>query len=76
MDDALKEKTFRALHQPQKVLVVELLLFALPDVPGALRGHRADGYTRPLGRRPTPLFVPRFYMRRRRSSITLLPQLF
>jgi len=30
-----KRKTFRALHQPQKVLVVELFSFALPDEPGA-----------------------------------------
>jgi len=30
-----KRKTLRALHQPQKVLVVELFSFALPDEPGA-----------------------------------------
>jgi hypothetical protein len=42
-----KEKTFCAPHEPQKVLVVELI-FALPDAPDALRGHRVDGITGPL----------------------------
>ena len=42
-----KEKTPRAPFQPQKVLVVELFSFALPDAPGAIRWRRVDGCTGP-----------------------------
>jgi hypothetical protein len=42
-----KEKTLCAPHEPQKVLVVELVS-ALPDVPGAYVGHRVDGLTGPF----------------------------
>ena len=52
---ALKGKTFCALREPQKVLVIELiLLFPIGRAPDT--GHRVDGLIEPiLGGRPTPL---------------------
>jgi hypothetical protein len=41
---ALKGKNLSRMHQPQKVLVVELS-FALPDAPGLNVEHRVDGDT-------------------------------
>jgi hypothetical protein len=65
-----KEKTFRALHQPQKVLVVELISFALPDAPGALRWRRVDGCTGPQRQVTYSPFRLGFYNSRRVSSIS------
>jgi len=57
---ALKRKTFRALHQPQKVLVVELLICPTRCAGYSIE-HRVDDCTGPERQVTYSPFLARFY---------------